>query len=249
MKFYIFEGLLKRMHSAKYILTLLIYMVIPCLAFSQNEYAERPKYAPWSNKDRNVTNEKGRQGVWKYYTRSRILIYKISYKDGIKHGPCTKYYSSNGLVREESNYFYGKRDSNYTTYYDNGQVSVDGFFTEGRKSGTWTTYYKSSGAVRSKGNYINNKRTGNWIFYSSKGYKLSEGKYVNGLREGDWLTYGNDGKIKETVKYIGGVAQLTEAEQAAIIKKTPKVTPKITPKNTTKKNPRDTTKTVIPKEN
>ena len=33
---------------------------------------------------------------------------------------------------------------------------------------------------------------------------------MNGVKEGDWITYTNDGKVKETIKYISGVAQLTE---------------------------------------
>jgi antitoxin component YwqK of YwqJK toxin-antitoxin module len=233
------------MFARKYIYVLLIYIVLPFISYSQNEMAERPKYAPWSDKDRNVTNEKGRQGVWKFYTRSRILIYKISYKDGIKHGPCTKYYSSNGVVREESIFFYGKRDSTYTVYYNNGQVATDGFYTEGKRTGNWTTYYKSSGSAKSKGMYIKNKREGEWTFYSSKGYKLSFGKYSRGLKEGDWITYTSDGKIKETVKYINGIAQLTEG--AITTKKTTKTNTKTTPKKPPVKS--DTTKTKSPKEN
>jgi antitoxin component YwqK of YwqJK toxin-antitoxin module len=250
LKFYIFTGFSKGMFLRKYILALLMSIVLPCLSFSQNEWAVRPKYAPWSDKDRNVMDEKGKQGVWKYYTRDRILIYKISYKDGVKHGPCTKFYSSNGVLREESIYFYGKRDSTYVTYYDNGQVCTEGNFTEGKKSGDWVTYFKSSGATKSQGKYVNNKREGEWTFYSSKGYKLSSGKYSKGVKEGDWPTYNADGKITQTVKYINGVAQLTEGVSTSK-KITPKTTPKTISKTTNKKPPikTDTTKTTRPKEN
>jgi len=253
MKFYTFTGSLKKMFIRKYILIFLLGFVIPCFSFAQNEWAVRPKYAPWGDKDRNVTDEKGKQGVWKYYTRSRVLLYKVSYKDGVKHGPCSKYFSSNGVIREESNFFYGKRDSTYTTYYNNGQVCTEGFYTEGKKSSDWTTYYKSTGGLKSQGKYVLNKREGEWIFYSSKGYKLAVGKYVRGVKEGDWITYGSDGKIKATVKYINGVAQLTEG---AVTPK-PKKPTKTTGKPPVKKPPfksdttlvkKDTTKTA-PKEN
>ncbi len=229
----------------KNIITLLICIVLPCISFSQNEWATRPKYAPWGEKDRNVTNDKGKQGVWKYFTRDRILILKVSYKDGVKHGPCIKYYSSNGQVREEANFFYGKRDSTYTTYYINGQVYTEGFYTEGKKTGDWTSYFKSSGALKSQGKYVANKRVGEWTFYSSKGYKLSAGKYVNGVKEGDWITYTSDGKVRETIKYISGVAQLTEGA-ATTTKKNTKSTIKTIPKKPPVKT--DTTKAGTKKE-
>ena len=197
------------MHSIIFIL----YLALPYLTFSQKETSKRPKYAPWGEKHMNVTDEKGKQGTWKFYSGDKILVYEYTYKNDIKHGPCSKYYFSNGIIREESNYYYGKKDGDYKSYYIDGQIHAEGTYKDGKRSGAWITYYKSSGEKKYEGTYINGRKDGIWVSYDNKGVKSHRGKYLMDMKEGDWETYDSDGKVIEVKKYIGGVLQLKEGVQ------------------------------------
>lgn len=219
-----------RVHIRKVILIFIYYCAFSCITYAQQitwETADRPRYCPAGVKDRNVTNEKGRQGVWKAYARTRTLLWAVTYKNGIKNGVYTLYYSTNGAAREEGSYYWGTKDGEVKKYFINGELKEEGSYKVGKRSGKWITYNKSSGEKRSEGEYEANRKIGTWTFYNSKGVKISEGSYVNGRREGVWQFYGKDGKSKGSVNYIKGVAQLTEnAETKTTPKKTP---PKKTP--------------------
>ena len=193
----------------------------------------------------NVTDEKGKQGTWKFYSGYRILVFEITYKNDIRHGPCSKYYFSNGIIREESNYYYGKKDGEYKSYFADGQLHTEGAFKDGRKSDEWIIYYKSSAEKKCEGTYVNGRKEGIWVFYDNKGVKTVQGKYRMDVKEGDWETYDSDGKIIEVKKYINGVLQLKEGVQKTTTtsKKTNKPAGKTVTKptglgtDTTKTNP------------
>lgn len=214
------------MHSIIFI----FFLALPYLTFSQKETSKRAQYAPWGEKHANVSDEKGKQGEWKFYTDDKILLYDITYKNDIKHGPCSKYYSSNGIIREESNYYYGKKDGDYKGYYINGEIHAEGTYKDGKRSGAWIIYYKSSGEKKIEGTYINGKKDGVWIYYDVKGVKSVQGKYLMDVKEGDWETYDSDGKVIEVKKYINGVLQLKEGvkKQQLPVKKTSKTISKTT---------------------
>ncbi len=234
-----------------YRLVCILLFFIPSFSFAQNEEGQRPKYAPWGEKHMNMKDDKGKQGEWKYYTRDRILLYSITYKNDIKNGLCSKYYSSNGIVREESNYYWGLRDGDFKNYFSNGQINTEGTYKENKKTGIWMSYHKSSGEKKNEGSYVLNKKDGLWVFYNSKGTKSMQGSYKLGVKDGEWFSYNSDGKVIETSKYINGVLQLKESvtNNKTPVKTTNKTTNK-TPVKTSDKIKTDTTKTnTTPKPN
>lgn len=206
--------------SLRFKFVFLFIIIFPFISSAQdNEEGQRPKYAPWGEKHKNMSDEKGKQGEWRYYTRDRILLYSITYKNDVKHGPSTKYYSSNGIVREEANFYYGIRDGEYKSYHSNGQLSAEGSYKENKKTGSWITYYKSSGEKKSEGSYLGNKKDGLWSYYNSKGIKIMQGSFKAGEKEGEWTVYDSDGKVTEISKYSNGVLQLKESADTSTKKK------------------------------
>lgn len=199
-------------------------LMFSLLSYSQDEttVSSRPKNAPRGDKHKNVFDSKGKQGLWKYYSNDKILLFEITYKNDIKHGVSTRYYSTNGLIREEVTYFYGKKDGEYKSYYNNGQLSAEGAYKNGMKSGKWTMYSKSSGEKKSEGEYLNNKREGEWAIYSTKGGKLSEGKYTNGVKNGEWTFYDEEGKFKQKIVYSKGTIKEKEEAPKTPVQKTTK---------------------------
>jgi len=188
-----------------YFIFLLLFF--PLILFAQNEIQIKPQYQPLSEKHRNTIDELGRkQGLWKYYTRDKILFMEISFQNDVKHGICTRRSTATGSIIEESNYFNGRRDGEYKRYDTKGTLTSEGVYTNGRKSGKWTTYYPVNGEKKSEGEYVYGKREGVWAIYSSKGTLRAKGEYKYGLREGDWTYYNSDGSVAETKKFIKGQA-------------------------------------------
>ena len=49
---------------------------------------ERPQWSPQNEKHRNIRDELGRkQGLWKYYSYSKVLTYEVTFMNDVKHGP------------------------------------------------------------------------------------------------------------------------------------------------------------------
>lgn len=194
--------------NGRIILTvLLLCFSISGSLYSQNEIEIRPRYAPLSEKHRNVYDEMGRkQGLWKYYTRDGILFNEITFQNDVKHGPFIRHHTANGVIIEESNYFNGKRDGEYKRYSVTGNLITEGFYINNRKTDKWTSYYAVNGEKKCEGNYVDGKRSGPWVYFSSKGKLKLQGDYKDGLREGVWTTYNPDGTVLEQKKYVKGIA-------------------------------------------
>lgn len=203
----------------------LIFILVPFLLTAQNQQqSARPKYAPWGEKHVNTWDANGKQGEWKYYNRDKAILYSITYKDDIKHGPSIRYYTSNGVVREEANFHYGVRDGEYRNYYSNGQINNEGAYKNNRKDGQWTSYYKSSGEKKFEGNFVMGIKDGQWIFYDSRGNKTIQGTYKMGIKNGTWTKYNSEGKVTETSIYVNGVLQSKDGTAVPAAK--PKTTAK-----------------------
>jgi antitoxin component YwqK of YwqJK toxin-antitoxin module len=186
---------------AKYLLAFCLILFFSTV-FAQTE--ERPQWAPRSDKSRNVTDEMGRkQGLWKYYSLSHVLMYEITFLNDIKHGPCVRHNQGTGIVTEESNYFNGKRDGDFKKYTTNGTLVAEGQYTDGRRTGSWTTYFPVNGEKRTEGSYDNGQKSGAWKYYSSKGQMKASGEYKFGSRDGTWVFYNNEGQPEEK-KYQKG---------------------------------------------
>jgi antitoxin component YwqK of YwqJK toxin-antitoxin module len=162
------------------ILILLLLPAFPLLSKGQSE--ERPKFAPGKEKHRNVRDEYNRkQGLWKLYSASRIIIAEVNYLNDKKHGMSTRYYPHTGALMEQAEYY------------------------DGRKHGEYKRFYYT-GATRTEGEYEKNVRTGYWVnYYLNTGETSSEGSYERGKKHGDWKFYDSEGELKYTYTYNKGV--------------------------------------------
>jgi antitoxin component YwqK of YwqJK toxin-antitoxin module len=153
--------------GVKYLIILML-SATPVLLFGQS--SSRPKFAPWKDKHRNVKDDFDRkQGLWKLYSASRLLIAEIEYQNDKKHGMSRRYYPHTGEVMEEAEYFDGKRHGSYRKFYYTGSTKSEGEYEKNRRSGYWVNYYHNTGEVRSEGNYERGKKIGDWKYYDSQG--------------------------------------------------------------------------------
>jgi antitoxin component YwqK of YwqJK toxin-antitoxin module len=94
----------------------------------------------------------------------------------------------------------------YTVYYyDNGNVSSEGFLESGQPNGYWKTYYPN-GILKSEGNRENFQLDSTWVFYNEEGQKVSEINYKKGKKNGPVTTY-KSGVKYETGNFIDDVKQ------------------------------------------
>ncbi|MCA1761462.1 MAG: toxin-antitoxin system YwqK family antitoxin [Cryomorphaceae bacterium] len=84
----------------------------------------------------------------------------------------------------------------YTVYYyDNGNVSSEGYMENGNPNGYWKTYYPN-GELKSDGNRKNFLLDSTWNFYNESGLKTSEINYKKGNKHGSVITYQNGVKYE-----------------------------------------------------
>ncbi len=87
-----------------------------------------------------------------------------------------------------------------TFYYSDGQLRMEGDYSNGQKNGLWVAYYES-GVKWSEGNYKDGVSHGKTITYHENGEKYYEGFYEHGRRAGLWRFWNEDGSLEKEINY------------------------------------------------
>ena len=149
---------------------IIILLVLTTPMWSVAQDGERPKFAPYKEKHRNIRDEFDRkQGLWKLYSASQIIIADVNYLNDKKHGMSTRYYPHTGELMEQAEYFDGRKHGEYKKFYYTGATKTEGEYDLNRRTGYWVEYYLNTGEVRSEGTYDRGKKQGDWKFYNSQG--------------------------------------------------------------------------------
>lgn len=90
-------------------------------------------------------------------------------------------------------------------YYENGQVSSEGFLRNGQPDGYWKSYYRN-GQLKAEGNRLDFKLDGPWIFYDRDGLKSSRITYKKGEKDGPSFLY-QEGQLHKIDQYEEGKLQ------------------------------------------
>lgn len=90
-----------------------------------------------------------------------------------------KTYYPNGQIECNCYYSKGKRDSIQVKYHANGQLNFIGFYRNGKQTGEQTDYY-INGKIKNISFYKNGKQDGKSTFYFPNGNKWSELVYEKG---------------------------------------------------------------------
>ena len=95
-------------------------------------------------------------------------------RDGIYYKKFTETLFSGEITgKVQGNYKRGKKEGEWVSYDDNGQLSGKGSFKNGKRDGAWVYYH--DGQLWSKGSYKNGKKEGEWVYYDSDGTVDKEG--------------------------------------------------------------------------
>jgi len=121
---------------------------------------------------------KQKDGVWKYYTESNILL-------------------------AVENYNKGSREGDWNSYYPNGVINLEAHYLNNNKSGIWKSYFPD-GKLKSMIAYQYGQTDGKIEYYFPSQKIMISGIYSKGMQDGKWLYYDTTGKIIRTEMYSKG---------------------------------------------
>lgn len=118
-------------------------------------------------------------------------------RDAWFSGETKQSYGSVEDIQDVENYLdirEGQRDAEWVSYYENGDISEKGNFSDGE----WISYFEN-GEVLEKGKYEGGKRVGEWMgFFVGK--KI---RYKSNYSSSEFVLYNSNGQI-ENIKYADG---------------------------------------------
>ena len=135
-----------------------------------------------------------------YYDAEQTqLKSETDYYKGMPHGPYYEYYK-NGKVSRKGFYDYGKEDSTWLFYYDDGSLKALERFVKGKKWGTNAYRYKN-GQIAQITKFTNNLPDSTWVSFYENGKTKSEESFVNGKKEGEWKYYYDNGQLESSGQF------------------------------------------------
>ncbi len=131
-----------------------------------------------------------------FHNEDSTLIKEIYHVDKFaKLNGQYKSYFINGTLEKEGFYTDNLPDSMWVYYFESGQPKMKGMLENGSSHGLWKYFYES-GQLQMAGVIINGRREGNWEFYFENGKVKSEGQYKNNKKEGVWDYFYEEGELK-----------------------------------------------------
>jgi uncharacterized protein len=119
---------------------------------------------------------------------------ETDYLKGMPHGTHLEYYKS-GRVSRKGFFNYGKEDSVWTFYYEDGKKKAIENYVKGKKWGT-NKYYFKSGKIAQVTKYENDLSDSVWTAYYENGNVKSKETFELGKKEGEWIYYYENGQIE-----------------------------------------------------
>ena len=113
----------------------------------------------------------------------------------------------------------GKENGIFNSFFENGNMKIQGQFSDGKMEGEWRYYYNNNSKLKAVGSFNSgngtdiseksgiprNGRNGNWKFYNEDGVLTSEYNYISGQLNGLLKDFYPNGKIKAEENYVNGV--------------------------------------------
>jgi antitoxin component YwqK of YwqJK toxin-antitoxin module len=133
-----------------------------------------------------------RHGPYRRWTKDDVLVLEGRYADGKREGQWTEYYES-GREKRSSTYRDDVFDGPWRSWYESGQPKGEGSYRGGQKHGR-AVFWHENGQQKAENSYVDDQREGwskNWY---PNGQLSSEGSYVDGKKQGPWTDYTEDGQ-------------------------------------------------------
>ena len=110
------------------------------------------------------------------------------------------YYDERDSVIAIENYYHGKKDGAFKTFFKNGKLLELKTYKNDSLNGRWIKYY-DNGLEKENCMYKNNLHHGKATFYFPSGKVDAEGIYLNDLKDGWWEFYNASGEMEWRINY------------------------------------------------
>ena len=125
----------------------------------------------------------------------------ISNQDGLYYEKFTDVpFTGNSIGQQQGKIIKGKREGEWLTYYQNGQLNEKVNYKDGKANGEWLAYYEY-GELFLKGHYKDGKIEGEQYVYYKNGQLQFKGNFKDGKEEGELLFYNENGQLVEKKHY------------------------------------------------
>lgn len=154
----------------------------------------------------NRTTKK--HGTWRYYTKEGLLDEEINYFTDSIHGRFVSFWE--GKTPKQESYFYmGVPDSVYKNWNEKGILVLDGYYDYGRKADVWYSYY-DNGKPMAEEKFIAGVGLleNYWLNDSVHSQTITNGK-------GSTKTFFKSGKLKEVFTVERGLKNGAYKEYSA----------------------------------
>lgn len=103
----------------------------------------------------------------------------------------------------------GFKHGMFRTYYENGNLEMEGFINQNKNDSLWKYYYPE-GQIESEGYFVNDKADGKWVWYYPSGKVRERAEYKKAKRNGKLIMYDEDGKIVSEKIFNDGIEVTSE---------------------------------------
>ncbi len=129
---------------------------------------------------------------------------------GARTGPW-RFYDATGALEATCSYWAGVVDGPARSYYADGTVKIEGFFSNwGERTGRWRCWHPG-GMLASDGTYVLNGRVpqkcGEWLWFDAAGHRLESGNFSYDQRVGPWAAWDRAGKRIQDDAFVAGTPQ------------------------------------------
>ena len=129
------------------------------------------------------------------------------------------WYFDNGNISLQGNYDHQKRDGKWIQNYESGSLKREGKFRDDAREGKWKWLYED-GSTKSIATYREGKLTGKRIWWYKNGKPKIEEHFINGRLDSLYYEWYNDGTKKLRALYVNGQLNdtLLEWHQNGVLK-------------------------------
>jgi antitoxin component YwqK of YwqJK toxin-antitoxin module len=143
-------------------------------------------------------------GIWERYDEDGSLIARMNHIQDTTIVEGTFYHADGTTVASSGRYVKKRKDGNWKTYSDRGDLLTDENFKDSLLNGP-CVYYYPGGKLLKKISFIGGKPDGPYEEYFESGKKYTEGAYEKGQMTGKFTQYAEDGGVIETGVYKKGL--------------------------------------------
>ena len=141
-----------------------------------------------------------------FYTMRSLLIFLSTYCFFLSTQAQVKkeFYDTQQIkLKTETDYYKGMPNGLHKEYYQSGKLMRQGYYKFGKEDSVWTIYYEN-GLQKATENYVASKKWGTNKYYYKTG-KLSQIiRYENDLADSTWTSYFENGTVKSRESFEKG---------------------------------------------